>query len=104
MVFSPENRTIAGIGNYGSKLWDVKTGKLQQKINGRLVISSDWSLYASTEKDKILLWDMNTGKQVKTFTDYKNGSKSLVFSPDGTKLANEIGNLGHKHRKTHRNP
>ena len=34
---------------------------------------------------------MKTGKQVKTLTGYKKGSKPLTFSPDGKKLANDLG-------------
>ncbi len=89
--FSPDNRTIVSISDSDTKLWNVRTGKLLWELKGRLHISPDWSLDASTDQDKILLWDMKARKQVTTLTDYKSKYRSLVFSPDGKKIANGLG-------------
>ncbi len=68
LVFSPNRKTIVGIGEFETRIWDIKTGKQIQKYLGSFTISPDWTQFASTQRDKILLWNSITGKHVKTFT------------------------------------
>ncbi len=91
VMVSPDNRTIVSVSENKTKLWNVRTGRLGHEFEGRFAISPDWSLYASTKQDKILLWDMGTGKEIKTLTGFKTGNAPLVFSPDGKKIANDMG-------------
>ncbi|MXV76933.1 WD40 repeat domain-containing protein [Candidatus Poribacteria bacterium] len=89
--FSPDNRIIASVSDIETKLWNVRTGKLLNVFKSRFVISPDWSLYAGTRQDKILLLDMKTREQMRTLTGFKTGNTPLVFSPDGKKIANDLG-------------
>lgn len=90
VMISPDNRTMVSISENRTKLWNVRTGRLRHEFEGSYVISPDWSLYASTKQDKILLWDMKTREQMRTLTGFKTGSMPLVFSPDGKKIANDL--------------
>lgn len=91
VVVSPDNRTIASVSDIETKLWNVRTGKLLNVFKSRFVISPDWSLYAGTRQDKILLLDMKTREQMRTLTGFKTGNTPLVFSPDGKRIANDLG-------------
>ncbi len=88
---SLDMQSIVIIGESHTTSWSVKTGRLQWMIKERIHISPDWSLYATTTQDKIILWDMKTRKQVKTIIYYKSRYQPLVFSPDSKKLANDMG-------------
>ena len=80
------------------KLWDVSTGNEIDSIKREpspittVAFSPDGKLVASTHvggyaNNKILIWDISTGKLVSTFGhDGGNTIGSLSFSPDGKLL------------------
>jgi len=96
----PEGRTL--------KIWDVSTGELKYTLNGHndqitdAVFSADSKFLVSGARNfSVILWDLNTGEQVKAFgmdantinriygdrtRKYPN-DVSVDFSPDGTTLA-----------------
>ena len=90
IAFSPDNRTIVTIDNDSSKLWNVRTGKSIWEHKGRIHISPEWKQFACYEQDRISISDMNTREIEKTFLDVKSENSTLVFSPDGKKLANDL--------------
>ena len=114
VVFSPDGKTLAGIGistvertRVGViKFYEVATGRLintltatqhsewseSSKRVSSIAFSPDGRLLASGSADDgtIKLWDVETGQNIATFTEtpVPNSSMScVVFSPDGTKLA-----------------
>ena len=45
-------------------------------------------MLASAGNDKtVRLWDVHTGKQLRTLKGHRNGVTSVAFSPDGKTLA-----------------
>ena len=107
VAFSPNGATaLSGGGDpeegcdYTLKLWDVATGRLLRTFKGhefwvnsvafspdsRTVLSG--SLYqpvmSGGRKDALLkLWDVATGKVVRSFEGHLNDVYSVAFSPDG---------------------
>jgi serine/threonine protein kinase/sugar lactone lactonase YvrE len=97
VAFSPDGQQLAsGSWDNTIKLWDVKTGKTRQTLQGHtdLVLSIAFSpnglLLASGSADNtIKLWEVSTGNVLKTLTEEGSWVGSLAFSPDGQTLAAE---------------
>ncbi len=54
----------------------------------KLAVTTDGKYLASGSWDKtVKLWEMSTGKELKTYTNFPSWVRSLDFSPDGQKLA-----------------
>lgn len=110
MVLSPDGRILAGSKKGTIYLWDVHTGKLQNTFTGTatkiksMVFSPDGSMLASSSWSDIgefgispdgetyehghfygNVWDLRTGKH--KFIQ-NQATDPLVFSPDGSTLAN----------------
>src|SRR5262249_36739489 len=106
--FSPDNKTLASLAGGGDekvvRLWDVSSGKLLHKLEHPLLVrtiafSPDGKTLASGEegdKDKttslpnpagnpsaIRLWDVATGKLLRTLEGHQNMIGSSAFSSDG---------------------
>ena len=98
--FSSDRRTLA-LGNHpwysgGIRLWDVtKEVQLKTFIGSEelesvhsLAFSSDGSMLANVcNNSTIYLWNVDTGKHVKTLTGHTAAISNLCFSPDGNTLA-----------------
>ena len=97
---SPDGKYIA-VGRTGNnaKIIDFTTGKVYKTLKGHksmvisLSFSSDSKFLATGGLDgKVIIWDIESGKAVRTFTfpDEKEAIYSLDFSSDGKMLAAAI--------------
>ena len=102
IIFSPAGQWLASIvGQWDTvtedaifTVWNVTTGKVKNtfkvKSNGFITsisFSPDGELLASAGEDKTIhLWDIATGKEIKTFTGHAGRISSVSFSPDGQML------------------
>jgi len=103
VAFSPDGRyVLSGSANHAIKLWDVTTGKEIRALTGHtkemqstwagekdaliisLAFSPDGLYVLSGSSDKTLkLWDVATGREIRTFTGHTGMVSSVAFSPDG---------------------
>jgi len=90
LAFSPDGKTIAVGSQGGILLVDAKTGNIVHLLDGEVTgvcvtFSPDGKLLASSSmENSTIIWDMASGKQIRSFTGYRS---SLSFSPDGKILA-----------------
>jgi WD40 repeat protein/tRNA A-37 threonylcarbamoyl transferase component Bud32 len=99
LAYYPDGRRIlSGSWNGTAKVWDAATGtevltiraEQETRLKGFMAISHDGRLIAtSTSTDgNIILWDGETGKQVKTWAAHTTGGvEQLSFSADYKRLA-----------------
>src|SRR5205085_2598350 len=86
----PEGKAISGgsPGDGWMRLWDLNTGKQAGafSVNGGLAYSAKAGLAATYSWNRIRLWDLETCKEVRTWTGHGNDYTRVCFSPDGTRL------------------
>lgn len=103
VAFSPSGQSAVTLSTSGKenayvgdvKQWSLQTGHLMRTIKRlpetrEIALSADWKTLAATGTHAITIWDTVTGSKKRTFKrDIQNVQpQSLVFSPDGTLLAN----------------
>jgi WD40 repeat protein/serine/threonine protein kinase len=110
VFFSPDGRRLASTAWHEEcvRIWDVATGqplfpplKAPTKSAkgfpgavGNIAFSPDGARLASTIRDgSIYIWDVNTGRLIRTLQGDTFEIWGLAFSPDGTRLASG----GHDH-------
>jgi WD40 repeat protein len=110
--FAPDGaRLISGGGDRTTKLWDAATGQLLHTYEGFLgevsavAFSPDGARILSGEKlTKILtqtssdkgalkLWDMATGRLLRSFGRESDPINAVAFSPDGTSVLSGYGSI-----------
>ena len=88
------------LGGVSVTLWDTNDGKLLRSFDVHdiygttsLCVSPDGRWIATGGKDQtIKLWDVATGKEVRTFTGHANIVECVCFSPDGLQIASGSDN------------
>jgi WD40 repeat protein len=103
IVFSPDNRTMARVGDEGVKLYNTPLPDSPVFVNAhRLLIqlpepgnpykcavfSKDGKTLFTGGKDGVIrMWDPDTGQPTGTFKGHTGEIRALVFNPAGTLLA-----------------
>ncbi|KAJ9601892.1 hypothetical protein H2200_013607 [Cladophialophora chaetospira] len=109
VVFSPDgSRVASGSGDQTVRIWDIQTGECQHTLEGHsdgvrsVVFSPDGSRVASGSFDHtVRIWDVQrgecqhtleghsdgTGECQHTLEGHSDGVWSVVFSPDGSRVA-----------------
>jgi hypothetical protein len=71
-------------------IWDVSTGRDVSKFAaeaGVLAFSPDGRLLASSVDDGLVIWDVASGRSLRTLPGHLGEFRALAFSPDGRLLA-----------------
>jgi WD40 repeat protein len=76
LVFSPDSKTLACAGGWNQ----FNVGKVVLDIQGRVKVKSRDGYF-------VLLWDADTGKEVRKFAGLVDNIKAVAFSADGKTLA-----------------
>ena len=96
MAFSPDGKTLASAGESDPhiRLWDVATGKERlhligdKNINPSLAFSPDGKTLALIgESGRLVFFDPNSGKKLRTATEDYIALSALHYAPDGKTLA-----------------
>jgi WD40 repeat protein/serine/threonine protein kinase len=102
LTFSPDSRRLASISFTQSEhanvlIWDVATGKEAQSLDcgGRfpgngypMALSPDGRYVAAPESDlTIKIWDLSSGRPLRSLAGHLGYLRGLAFSPDGLSLA-----------------
>jgi WD40 repeat protein len=99
MALSPDGHTLATGTGYDVTLWNMQTGTVIRELQlpatiNSLAFSPDGKTLAGAADRSVfqpivplLLWDVKSGRTIRTFTGHTESIKSLAFSPDGRVLA-----------------
>jgi WD40 repeat protein len=96
VAFSPDGKKIASAGcnDYSFRIWDTETGKpLIVGANAHkgyvvgIAFSPDGKQLLTSGRDQsVKLWDVETGKLIKTYTGTTNNVEAVAFSSDGKRF------------------
>jgi WD40 repeat protein len=114
-VFSPDGKRLASAGGGAEqgqplpgevKVWDAETGqqlftfKDLSRGSRNVAFSPDGKRLASAGSgapspfgsipSELMVWDVQTGKEIVTLKDLPRGLHGVVFSPDGTRLVGVV--------------
>jgi WD40 repeat protein len=102
-LYSPDGRYLAVGSELGVYLYDAKTLAFERQIEippelkrsygsvplnfTGIAFSPDGKMLATDAGDFMLIWDVDTGRRLQTFTEGQGDSGSVAFFPDGKRLA-----------------
>ncbi|MEG5034415.1 serine/threonine-protein kinase [Microcoleus sp. AT3-D2] len=96
IALSPDGQTLVSASFGTIRIWNVRTGRLVQTLNSvhskksvkTLAVSPDSSILASGGDDNnVILWDLKTGRRMRTIAAHKATVNEIAFSRDGQTLA-----------------
>jgi WD40 repeat protein len=92
LAFTPDSATLAVVVGDVVKLYAVASGEETETIvtNGAFIIAispDGKSLYAGGWSGEITVWDLATGRKVRSFGEPSRGANRMTLSPDGSMLA-----------------
>jgi WD40 repeat protein/tRNA A-37 threonylcarbamoyl transferase component Bud32 len=101
VAFSPDGQRIASLSPGAVKVWDAATGADVRTLGTSggpnrygLAYSPDGKHVAvTTQLAAVIIWDVDTGRQVQVFRGHTSTVKNVAYSPDGSLLASGAGDL-----------
>ncbi|HEV3262172.1 MAG TPA: protein kinase, partial [Gemmataceae bacterium] len=101
VAFSPDGRRVASLSKGVLKIWEVTTGTEIRTIRCPdpwyqygLAYSPDGRHVAVTmQRQGVMIWDVETGKEVRSFHGHKSAVKNVAYSPDGLLVASGAGDI-----------
>ncbi|MEG4986471.1 serine/threonine-protein kinase [Microcoleus sp. BR0-C5] len=96
IALSPDGQTLVSASFGTIRIWNVRTGRLVRTLNSvhskksvnTLAVSPNSSILASGGGDKnVILWDLKTGRRMRTIPAHKAAVNAIAFSRDGQTLA-----------------
>src|SRR5205807_48572 len=87
LAFAPDGRTLVsgGFSDRELRVWDLATGRVARKVKGGtpMAFSPDGKILATEGGLRmILLWEADTGKDLRSFAGHKHNVHALAFAPD----------------------
>ncbi len=93
IIYSPDGRRLASVGDNTIKIWDVNSGtclktmeELKDKVTS-IAYSPDGKGLASAGYNTVRIWDAESGACLKTLSGHRGTVLSVVYTPDGRSLA-----------------
>ena len=96
IALSPDGQTLVSASFGTIRIWNVRTGRLVRTLNSvhskksvkTVAVSPDSSILASGGGDNnVILWDLKTGRRMRTIAAHKAAVNEIAFSRDGQTLA-----------------
>jgi len=94
IAFSPDGTLLAAEDHYEASLWEVGTGRLVRRMEGKLCVEQvaftpDGTQLIATPgaKGDVLVWDVATGRQTRTLPGHVGATGTLAISKDGRLVA-----------------
>ncbi|MEG4245995.1 serine/threonine-protein kinase [Microcoleus sp. MON2_D6] len=96
IALSPDGQTLVSASFGTIRIWNVRTGRLVRTLNSvhskksvnTLAVSPNSSILASGGGDNnVILWDLKTGRRMRTIAAHKAAVNEIAFSRDGQTLA-----------------